>query len=87
MTNQEAVRITQRRTPILRERYGVLDLSLFGPIVRECAELGSDVDLMETFAGHATSERKFGFVSYLEDFRAWDEDMVTGRALREAVRP
>lgn len=52
--------------PVPRDRYGVLDFALFGSVVRNQAGPGSDLDVMVTFDGHATCERYFGVLLYLE---------------------
>ena len=87
MTKQEALGIIQPHMPFLRKRYGVLDLALFGSVVRDQAEPGSDIDVLVTFDGPATSERYFGVLFYLEDLLGCEVDLVTSKALREELRP
>ena len=86
-SKQEVVQRIQPHMPFLRERYGVLDLALFGSVVRDQADPGSDVDMLVTFEGPATSERYFGVLFYLEDLLGCEVDLVTSKALREELRP
>lgn len=70
-----------------RERYGVLDLALFGLAVREQVEPRSAIEVLVTFDGPATSGRYFGVLFYLEDLLGCNVDLVTSKALREELRP
>ena len=73
--------------PVLRERYGVQRLRLFGSFARDAARDDSDVDVLVDFDGPATSDRYFGVQFYLEDRLARPVDLVTEKALRERLRP
>jgi predicted nucleotidyltransferase len=73
--------------PILMARYGVTDLALFGSTVRDAACVGSDIDILVSFDGPATSERFFGVQFYLEDLLGRSVDLVTDRGLRSELRP
>ncbi|MHB1872154.1 MAG: nucleotidyltransferase family protein [Steroidobacteraceae bacterium] len=71
----------------LRERYGVVDLALFGSAARDNARPDSDLDLLAAFDGPATSERYFGVPFHLEDRLGRPVDLVTRKALRSELRP
>jgi predicted nucleotidyltransferase len=71
----------------LSERFGVTDLALFGSTARDTAGEGSDVDILVSFDGPATSKRYFGVQFYLEDLLGCPVDMVTDKALRPELRP
>ena len=73
--------------PTLAARYGVTDLALFGSMVRDTAGVGSDVDILVSFDGPATSERFFGVQFFLEDLLGRSVDLVTDRGLRPELRP
>lgn len=47
----------------------------------------SDVDVLVTFDGPATSKRYFGVQFYLEDLLGHSVDLVTDKALRPELRP
>ena len=71
----------------LIDRFGVEKLALFGSMARGTAEQGSDVDVLVTFDGPATSKRYFGLQFYLEDLLGRPVDLVTHKALRPELRP
>jgi predicted nucleotidyltransferase len=60
---------------------------LFGSTARDAAGPGSDVDVLVSFDGPATSARYFGVQFYLEDLLACQVDLVTDKALRNALKP
>lgn len=71
----------------LAQRFGVASLALFGSVVRDAAQEGSDVDVLVAFDGPATSARYFGVQFYLEDLLGMPVDLVTEKALRPELRP
>jgi len=71
----------------LARRFGVRGLALFGSTVRGEASTASDVDILVTFEGPATSERYFGVQFYIEDRLGRPVDLVTDKALRPELRP
>lgn len=73
--------------PLLVARYGVIDLALFGSCVRDMARVDSDIDILVSFNGPATSERYFGVLFFLEDLLGQPIDLVTDKALRPELRP
>jgi predicted nucleotidyltransferase len=72
---------------ILTARYGVTDIALFGSMVRGAARADSDIDILVSFEGPATSERYFGVQFFLEDLLGRPIDLVTDKALRRELRP
>ena len=77
----------ERTKAILAERFGVVDLALFGSIVRSRATGNSDVDVLVKFDSPATSKRYFGVQFYIEDLLGRPVDLVTDKALRKEIRP
>lgn len=73
--------------PTLASRYGVVSLALFGSTVRDAARDGSDIDILVSFDGPATSDRYFGVQFFLEDLLGRPVDLVTDKALRPELRP
>jgi hypothetical protein len=73
--------------PTLVARFGVIDLALFGSTVRDAARIDSDIDILVSFDGPATSERYFGVQFFLEDLLGRPVDLVTDKALRAELRP
>lgn len=76
-----------RNKPFLATRYGVTDIALFGSTARGTARADSDIDILVSFDGPATSERYFGVQFFLEDLLGRPVDLVTDKALRAELRP
>jgi len=87
MRKQLAIDLLDAHKATLAERFGVKDLALFGSTARDTADEGSDVDILVSFEGPATSKRYFGLQFYLEDLLGCPVDLVTDRALRPELRP
>ena len=87
MNRAEVLDQLARSKPTLVDRYGVDRLALFGSTVRDSARADSDVDILLSFKGPATSERYFGVQFFLEDLLGRPVDLVTDKALRPELRP
>lgn len=87
MNRTNALELLAKSKPLLVSRYGVAQLALFGSTARDSARDDSDIDILVTFDGPATSERYFGVQFYLEDLFGCTVDLVTDKALRIELRP
>lgn len=87
MNRDTALRLLTTSKPELASRFGVTRLALFGSTSRNQARADSDVDILVSFDGPATSERYFGVQFYLEDLFGCQADLVTDKALRPELRP
>ncbi len=87
MDRTRALELLTQSKPILAKRYGVIQLALFGSTARNAARPGSDIDLLVSFDGPATSDRYFGVQFYLEDLLGCPIDLMTDKALRTELRP
>jgi len=87
MNRSEVLDVLTRVKPDLARRFGVVQLLLFGSTVRNEAKPDSDVDIVVSFDGPATSRRYFGVQFYLEDALGCPVDLVTQKALRQELRP
>ena len=87
MNRSRALELLALSKPRLAERYGVVRLALFGSTARDAARSDSDIDILVAFDGPATSERYFGVQFYLEDLFGCPVDLVTDKAVRQALRP
>ena len=87
MNRDEVLNQLARNKPTLVARYGVNRLALFGSTVRDAARADSDIDILVSFDGPATSERYFGVQFFLEDLLGRPVDLVTDKALRPELRP
>jgi predicted nucleotidyltransferase len=87
MDRAHTLLLLSQSKPLLATRYGVKELALFGSTARGTAHAGSDVDVLVSFDGPATSDQYFGVQFYLEDLLGSQVDLVTDRALRPELRP
>jgi predicted nucleotidyltransferase len=87
MNRADVLEQLARSKPTLVARYGVTDIALFGSMVRDAARVDSDIDILVSFEGPATSERYFGVQFFLEDLLGRPIDLVTDKALRRELRP
>ena len=60
MNRDEVLKVLRAHKATLVQRFGVVDLALFGSIVRDQATDDSDVDILVRFDSPATSKRYFG---------------------------
>lgn len=87
MNRARALQVLTQAKPELSQRFGVVRLALFGSTVRDEADSESDVDVVVSFDGPATSKKYFGVQFYLEDLLAAPVDLVTEKAMRSELRP
>ncbi|MBI3524440.1 MAG: nucleotidyltransferase family protein [Betaproteobacteria bacterium] len=87
MNRNQTLQLLTLHKPELTRRFGVVQLALFGSSARDEAHVGSDVDVLVSFDGPATSHRYFGVQFYLEDIFGRPVDLVTDKALRAELRP
>ena len=73
-TTQEYIAILKQSVPILRERYGMTAMSLFGSVARGEHTEDSDVDVLVDMP--ATLRAVGGANTYLEDVLGCHVDMV-----------
>ena len=71
----------------MAQRFGVVDLALFGSFARDQATDTSDVDILVRFDGPATSRGYFGTQFYIEDLLGRPVDLATRQELRAEIRP
>lgn len=87
MNKQQILSFLAEHKPELARRFAVRELALFGSTARDEAGDKSDVDILVSFDGPATSARYFGLQFYLEDHLGRSVDLVTDKALRPELRP
>jgi predicted nucleotidyltransferase len=87
MNKDDIVRQLSSSKLTLKGRFGVARLALFGSMARDQGGPRSDVDILVSFDGPATSERYFGVQFFLEDLLGRPVDLVTDKALRPQLRP
>ena len=87
MNRNDVLEILRSHKGVLKERFGVKELSLVGSMARDEAGNDSDIDLMVKFVGPATAEYFFGAQSYLEEVFDRGIDLMTEKGLREGLHP
>lgn len=86
MDRQTTLDLLAEHKAHLSQLFGVRSLALFGSTVRGTASAQSDVDVLVSFDGPATSHRYFGVKFYLEDLLRRSVDLVTDKAVRVELR-
>ena len=86
-SRDEALRLLSEHKRTLSERFGVLDVALFGSAARDEATEDSDVDILARFDADAEKRRPYEAQSYLEDVFGCKVDLVDDRNLRTEFRP
>jgi len=87
LNRQHVLTLLAQSRPELSTRFGVTRLSLFGSMARDEASESSDIDILVSFDGPATSKRYFGVLFFLEDMLGRPVDLVTDKALRAELKP
>ena len=87
LNRQHVLTLLAQSRPELSTRFGVTRLSLFGSMARDEASESSDIDILVSFDGPATSRRYFGVLFFLEDMLGRPVDLVTDKALRAELKP
>ena len=86
-SRDEALRLLSEHKRTLSERFGVLDVALFGSAARDEATDDSDVDILAWFDADAEKRRPYEAQSYLESVFGCKVDLVDDRNLRTEFRP
>ena len=87
MHRVKIVAALRKHKSVLANRYGVVDLAIFGSVARDEAGIDSDIDVLITFKRPLSSKRYFGALHYLEDAFTRPVHCVTDNELRPELRP
>ena len=71
----------------LAQRFGVVEVRLYGSFARDQASGESDVDVLVRFDAPPDWRRYFGAQAYLEELLGRPVDMATSQELRAEIRP
>ena len=87
MDREKLLALLRQNKPHLKQHFSVKRLGLFGSASRNTATAASDIDVLVSFEGRATSDQFFGVQFFLEDLFGRPVDLVTEKALRAELRP
>ncbi len=86
-SRDEALRLLREHRRTLAERFGIVEIALFGSTARDEATERSDVDLLAKFDRPSSSIRSLEAQSYLESVFGRSVDLATEEVLRSELRP
>ena len=87
LSRRDVLALLREHKPVLAERFGVVDLALFGSTSRDEARPDSDIDILVSFDRPTDPDCYFGVQFYIEDLLGQPVDLVTDKALRAELRP
>ncbi len=87
MGKVEVLALLREHKLAMAERFGVVDLALFGSTARDEAGPDSDIDILVSFDRPTDPDCYFGVQFYIEDLLGRPVDLVTDKALRAELRP
>lgn len=74
--------------PVIRSKFGVTRIGIFGSFARGDQTRKSDVDILVDFAeGYATLKNFIGLSDYLESMLRRNVDLLTEPSLSSIIRP
>ena len=87
MTRAEVLEKLRAHRPTLVERFGVVELAVFGSFARDEATDASDVDILVSFDAPPNWKTYFGTQFYLEDLLQRPVELATREDVRAEMRP
>ncbi len=87
MNRNDVLDTLRQHKRVLRERFDVTGLALYGSFARNQATSESDLDVLVEFGDPPDWRSYFGAQAYLEDLYGRPVDMSTIREVRSEIRP
>ena len=87
MGREEVLGLLRMHKKTLAQRFGVVEVKLYGSFARNQVEDDSDVDVLVRFDAPPDWRRYFGAQAYLEDLLGRPVDMAIDQELRAEIRP
>lgn len=87
MNRDDVLGLLRAHKKALAQRFGVVELRLYGSFARDRTTGDSDVDILVRFDAPPDWRRYFGTQAYLEDLLGRPVDMATNQELRAEIRP
>jgi predicted nucleotidyltransferase len=86
MTLDSIVKALEAESPVLRERFSLRRLAVFGSVARGTESETSDVDILVEFEHEARFDEFMDLRFHLEDLLGVRIDLVTEKAIRPGMR-
>ena len=87
MNRDDVLHLLRAHKMALAQRFGVVEVRLYGSFARDQASGESDVDVLVRFDAPPDWRRYFGAQAYLEELLGRPVDMATIQELRAEIRP
>ena len=87
MNRDDVLDALRTHKPMLKERFGVTDVALFGSFARDEATDASDVDILVNFDSPPDWRRYFGVQFYLEDLFGRPVGLAADGEVRAEILP
>ena len=87
LSREDVLELLRSHKRVLRERFGVTEISLFGSFARDEATEDSDVDVVVEFDETPSWHIFFGAQRYIECISGRSEDLVRSGNIRKELRP
>lgn len=82
-----ALKLLKKNENIIKEKFGVSKIGIFGSFARGEGKEGSDVDILVEFKeGYKTFDNFMDLKFFLEDLFGRDVDLVTVQALKPSLK-
>ena len=87
LNREDVLELLRQHKPIMKERFGVSEISLYGSFARDEGTEKSDIDVVVKFGVKPTFRSYFGAQIYLEDVFGRSVDLARMHELRKEIRP
>ena len=87
MNRDQTLALLRTHKEIMKQRFGISEMALFGSFARDQASDGSDVDVLVRFDSLPDWKRYFGAQEYLEDLFGRPVDLAMDTEIRAEIRP
>ena len=87
LNRSDVLNLLREHKPIMKERFGVTDISLYGSFARDEATEASDIDVVVKFDGSPSAKSYFGAQFYIEDLSGRKVDLARMHELRKEILP
>ena len=87
LNRDDVLELLREHKPIMKERFGVSEISLYGSFARDEGTEESDIDVIVKFEGKPTAKTYFGAQFYIEDLSGRKVDLARRHELRKEILP